>query len=79
MPLKQSGTNQQSPGGLCLCTVPLLPGAVRGLPDGGCECPVRGRILSLPRGPFPGGSCSETSAGGAQAQTSGMAYFFVLS
>lgn len=79
MCLKQSGTTQPSPGGHCLCTVPLLPGAVRGLPDGDCERPVRGRILGLPRSPFPGGSCSETSAGAARAQTSGVAYFFVPS
>ncbi|XP_048820694.1 endonuclease V isoform X5 [Lagopus muta] len=46
-------------------------GAVRGLPDGGRQCPVRGRILGLPRGPFHGGSCSEASAGAARAQTSG--------
>ncbi|XP_050175251.1 endonuclease V isoform X6 [Myiozetetes cayanensis] len=49
----------------------LCPGAVRGLPDGDPHCPLRGRIPGLPRGPFPGGSCSETSAGAAQAQTSG--------
>lgn len=48
-------------------------GAVRGLPDGGRQCPVRGRILGLPRGPFHGGSCSEASAGAARAQTSGAA------
>lgn len=51
------------------------PGAVPGLPHGGRQCPVRGRVLGLPRGPFPGGSCPETAAGGAPAPASGVVSF----
>lgn len=51
------------------------PGAVPGLPHGARHRPVRGRVLGLPRGPCAGGSCAETSAGGAPAPASGVLYF----
>lgn len=51
------------------------PGAVPGLPHGGRQCPLCGRILGLPRGAGAGGSCAETSAGGAPAAASGVLCF----
>lgn len=59
--------------GLCAC-VPAA-GAVPGLPHGGRQCPVRGRLLGLPGGARPGGSCAETPAGGAPAPASGVPCF----
>lgn len=50
---------------------PALAGAVRGLPDGGREHPVRGWILGVPRGPCAGGSRPAAAAGGARAPAPG--------